>query len=222
MVAGISSSGVYGGPLLRPGQSARDRSPDGVQDTSRKSAGQESTERGAAVQPGALTDDQQRQVQDLKRIDASVRQHEAAHQAAGGPHAGGASFTFTRGPDGKNYATAGEVQVDAGAESDPEATVRKMDTVKAAALAPSDPSAQDLRVAQQADAMKIQAQQELRRKGAEPAGARNGDAPDGRDSGDDGARPSDTTAPALAARGAAAYASAFGIGQRSGTAGIMV
>ncbi|WP_454018309.1 putative metalloprotease CJM1_0395 family protein [Azospirillum sp. Marseille-Q6669] len=215
MVAGVSTSGVYGVPLLRPGQAARDRTPDGAQ------AADHDTVRTSACQPGTLTDDQQRQVQELKRIDASVRQHEAAHQAAGGPHAGGASFTFTRGPDGKNYATAGEVQVDVGAESDPEATVRKMDTVKAAALAPSDPSAQDLRVAQQADAAKMQAQQELRRRGSDPV-ARSDGSPNGQDSGDDGARPSDTAAPALAARGAAAYASAFGIGQRSGTAGIRV
>ncbi|GAA4254928.1 hypothetical protein GBZ26_20765 [Azospirillum formosense] len=215
MVAGVTSNGVYGWPPLRSGPSARDRTPDGAetadQDTIRKSADQ-----NAAGQPGALTDDQQRQVQELKRIDASVRQHEAAHQAAGGPHAGGASFTFTRGPDGKNYATAGEVQVDVSAESDPEATARKMDTVKAAALAPSDPSAQDLRVAQQADAAKMQAQQELRRKGSEPG------SPDGEGGGKDGASPSDTAAPALAARGAAAYASAFGIGRRTGTAGVMV
>ncbi|KAA0684629.1 putative metalloprotease CJM1_0395 family protein [Azospirillum brasilense] len=206
MVAGVSTRGVYGVPLRRYGQAARDRAPDSAQ---------------AAEQPGTLTDDQQRQVQELRRIDASVRQHEAAHQAAGGPHAGGASFTFTRGPDGKNYATAGEVQVDVGAESDPEATVRKMDTVKAAALAPSDPSAQDLRVAQQADAAKMQAQQELQRKGSEP-GARSGGSSDGKDAGEDGASPSDSAAPALAARGAAAYASAFGIGRRTGTAGIMV
>ncbi|QCO13777.1 hypothetical protein D3869_00140 [Azospirillum brasilense] len=216
MVAGVSSSGIYGVPLLRPAQTGRDRSQGGVQDT-----GQAGTGRNVAGQPGTLTDDQQRQVEELKRIDASVRQHEAAHQAAGGPHAGAASFTFTRGPDGKNYATAGEVQVDAGAESDPEATVRKMDTVKAAALAPSDPSAQDLRVAQQADAAKMQAQQEVRRKGAE-TGARSGGSPDEQDRGREGAPSGDTAAPALAARGTAAYASASGIGRRIGTTGIMV
>ncbi|CAO3445045.1 SrpA-related protein [Azospirillum argentinense] len=217
MVAGVSSSGVYGVPLLRPGQPARDRShQDGAQDTARSGTG-----RTIAGQPATLTDDQQRQVQELKRIDASVRQHEAAHQAAGGPHAGGATFTFTRGPDGKNYATAGEVQVDAGAESDPEATVRKMDTVKAAALAPSDPSAQDLRVAQQADAAKMQAQQQLRRTDS-GSGARNGGSSDRQDGGDEAAMATNTAAPALAARGAAAYASASGIGQRAGGAGIMV
>lgn len=220
MVAGVSSSGVYGVPLQRPGQPARDRSQDGVRDTAQTGA-QTGAVRTIAGQPGTLTDDQQRQVQDLKRIDASVRQHEAAHQAAGGPHAGGATFTFTRGPDGKNYATAGEVQVDVGAESDPEATVRKMDTVKAAALAPSDPSAQDLRVAQQADAAKMQAQQQLRRTGS-GSSARKGGPSDRQDGGDDAAMPRDTAAPALAARGAAAYATASGIGQRTGSAGIMV
>ncbi len=214
MVAGVSSSGVYGVPLLRPGQPLRDRRQDGVEDGV-QDAGRTGSGRNAAGQPGTLTDDQQRQVQELKRIDASVRQHEAAHQAAGGPHAGGASFTFTRGPDGKNYATAGEVQVDVGGESDPEATVRKMDTVKAAALAPSDPSAQDLRVAQQADAAKMQAQQELRRKGPGP---RDGGPSDERKD----TPSSETAAPALAARGAAAYESAYGIGRRTGAAGIIV
>jgi hypothetical protein len=118
-----------------------------------------------------LSDAARQQVQKLKQIDASVRQHEAAHQAAGGSHAGGASFTYTRGPDGKNYATAGEVPIDVSAESEPADTVAKMEQVKAAALAPADPSPQDMRVAAQADAAKLQAQAEQRRQGGEsPAG----------------------------------------------------
>lgn len=220
MVAGVSSNGVYGLSPLRTGPPTRDRSRDGAQ-PAEGTDDRKKTDLNVAGSAGKLTDDQQRQVQELKRIDASVRQHEAAHQAAGGPHAGGASFTFTRGPNGKNYATAGEVQVDVSTESDPEATVRKMDTVKAAALAPSDPSAQDLRVAQQADAAKMQAQQELRRKGPGP-GTRGGDSPAGGDGGTSGGMESGTAAPALAARGTTAYASAYGIGQRAGTPGIMV
>lgn len=118
-----------------------------------------------------LSDAAQQQVQKLKQIDANVRQHEAAHQAAGGSHAGGASFTYTRGPDGKNYAVAGEVPIDVSAESEPAATIAKMEQVKAAALAPADPSPQDMRVAAQADAAKLQAQAELRRQsGDSPAG----------------------------------------------------
>ena len=209
MVAGVSYTGFQGLPPLRTGPSERARSRDDASQTS-----DDPSKR--------LTEDQQQQVQELKRIDASVRQHEAAHQAAGGPHAGGASFTFTRGPDGKSYATAGEVQVDVSAERDPESTIRKMETVKAAALAPSDPSPQDLRVAQQADAAKMQAQQELRRKDPEQGDSGRGPA-GGQNGGQDGraAAGSDTAAPALAARGVAAYAAAFGIGQRTGTNGFM-
>lgn len=125
----------------------------------------------------SLSDAAQQQVQKLKQIDANVRQHEAAHQAAGGSHAGGASFTYTRGPDGKNYATAGEVPIDVSAESEPADTVAKMEQVKAAALAPADPSPQDMRVAAQADAAKLKAQAELRRQGGE---GQSGENPAGR------------------------------------------
>ncbi|PWC39735.1 putative metalloprotease CJM1_0395 family protein [Azospirillum sp. TSO35-2] len=115
-----------------------------------------------------LSDAAQQQVQKLKQADTSVRQHEAAHQAAGGSNAGGASFTYTRGPDGKNYATAGEVPIDISPEGEPAATIAKMEQVKAAALAPADPSAQDVRVAAQADAAKLQAQAEQRQQGGGP------------------------------------------------------
>ncbi|RUQ67185.1 putative metalloprotease CJM1_0395 family protein [Azospirillum doebereinerae] len=136
----------------------------------------------SATEPASA--ETQQQVQKLRQSDANVRQHEAAHQSAGGGHAGAASFTYTRGPDGKSYATAGEVQVDISAEADPSSTVAKMEQVKAAALAPNDPSPQDLRVAAQADAQKLKAESEQRQQGG-------GTAP-----------------PALAARGASAYAAA--------------
>ncbi|WP_434619909.1 putative metalloprotease CJM1_0395 family protein [Azospirillum sp. B2RO_4] len=127
---------------------------------------------GGSTDTVTLSDAAQQQVQKLKQADTSVRQHEAAHQAAGGAQAGGASFTFTRGPDGKNYATAGEVPIDVSPESEPAATIAKMEQVKAAALAPADPSPQDLRVAAQADAAKLQAQSEQRRQGGDTASGR--------------------------------------------------
>ncbi|BAI71966.1 hypothetical protein AZL_013280 [Azospirillum sp. B510] len=131
-----------------------------------KEAGSSKAGRGGGPTDSVtLSDAAQQQVQKLKQADANVRQHEAAHQAAGGSHAGGASFTFTRGPDGKNYATAGEVPIDVSPETEPAATVAKMEQVKAAALAPADPSPQDMRVAAQADAAKLQAQSEERRQG---------------------------------------------------------
>jgi len=55
---------------------------------------------------------------------------------------------------GAGVATAIDV---AAVEGDPAATIDKMDVVKAAALAPAEPSAQDRRVAALADAQRMQA-----------------------------------------------------------------
>ncbi len=74
----------------------------------------------------------------------------------------GASFSYKRGPDGRNYAVAGEVSIDtAPVPGDPQATIRKMRQVKTAALAPASPSSQDLKVASRATAMAAKAASEL-------------------------------------------------------------
>lgn len=49
-------------------------------------------------------------------------------------------------------------------DGDPEATIRKMEVVKRAALAPTNPSGQDQAVASAADQTRIQAQAELNRE----------------------------------------------------------
>ncbi len=109
-----------------------------------------------------LTDEERLQVEELKRIDAHVRQHEAAHQAAAGGLARGKSFTYKQGPDGNQYAVAGEVQIDTSAvPNDPQATIAKMQRVRAAASAPSDPSSQDRAVAAQAGRTAAEARAEL-------------------------------------------------------------
>ena len=103
-----------------------------------------------------------RQIQNLAARDREVRNHEQAHAAVGGRYAGPPSFTYTRGPDGQAYATSGEVSIDVSPiPNDPEATLRKMELVQRAALAPAEPSAQDLRVAAQAQALAAQARGEL-------------------------------------------------------------
>jgi hypothetical protein len=97
---------------------------------------------------GELSQEEKEVVDQLKRIDRDVRAHEQAHLSAAGPYAtGGASFQTTTGPDGNAYALSGEVGIDTRAEKTPEATIRKMQVVQAAALAPADPSAQDRAVA---------------------------------------------------------------------------
>jgi hypothetical protein len=99
-----------------------------------------------------LTPDQQKEIQELKKRDAAVRRHEQAHLSAAGPYAkSGAVFDYQTGPDGKQYAVGGHVDIDAGAvPGDPKATIAKAEQVKRAALAPADPSAQDRAVAAQA------------------------------------------------------------------------
>lgn len=110
---------------------------------------------------------EERQIQELKRRDANVRAHEAAHVAAGGSLVGPAQFTYQTGPDQQRYAVGGEVSIDSGAEDKPDATITKMRTVKAAALAPADPSGQDLSVAAQAERTSAEAQAQLARLAVE-------------------------------------------------------
>lgn len=114
------------------------------------SRNRQSTASGKA-QAGAkaeLTAAQQRQVETLKSADVRVRAHEQAHLAAGaGIVSSGASYTYTYGPDGRAYATAGEVGIDTSAEKKPQENIDKGRLIQAAALAPPDPSPQDRRVA---------------------------------------------------------------------------
>lgn len=116
---------------------------------------------GAATAPGALTPEEQQEVQKLRRIDQKVRQHEAAHSAAGAGLTGGASYEYVRGPDGRQYAVSGEVRIDVSPAQTPEQTIEKARRIQAAALAPADPSPQDRAVAAQAAQMAAQARAEL-------------------------------------------------------------
>lgn len=127
-------------------------------------AGQEQgSTSGKAGANKELTDAEEKQVRELKARDREVRAHEQAHARVGGSYASSPTYTFQDGPDGKRYAIGGEVQIDsAPIPGNPEASIRKLDIVIRAALAPSEPSSQDLKVAAQARENKIKAQAELR------------------------------------------------------------
>lgn len=105
---------------------------------------------------------EQRELAELKKRDAEVKAHEAAHASVGGQLASGPSYSFEVGPDGQQYAVAGEVQIDLSpVPGDPQATIIKMQQVKAAALAPSEPSSADRQVAAEAARRITEAQAEL-------------------------------------------------------------
>lgn len=123
---------------------------------------------GGSVDPAGggkkLSSEEQEQVRDLKQRDAEVRQHEQAHKAAAGSSAaGGPSFEFQTGPDGRQYAVGGEVQIDTSpVQGDPQATIAKMQQIRRAALSPAEPSGQDRAIAAQAQAAESEARRELR------------------------------------------------------------
>jgi hypothetical protein len=116
-----------------------------------------------------LSEEERRLLNELRARDAEVRAHERAHVAAAGPYAnGGPTFEYQTGPDGRQYAVGGEVSIDTSpVPGDPEATVRKAQTIKRAALAPSDPSAQDRQVAAQAAQLEARARQQANAEKAE-------------------------------------------------------
>lgn len=105
----------------------------------------------------------QQEVARLKTIEQKVKAHEAAHKSAGGPITGPISYSYTRGPDGRNYITGGEVPITISSGRTAQETINRMQQVIQAALAPADPSPQDRAVAAQAAAMQVQARSESER-----------------------------------------------------------
>ncbi|AUL74332.1 catalase [Pseudoalteromonas sp. 13-15] len=109
-----------------------------------------------------VLEQEQQQIKELKARDTEVRIHEQAHASVGGKYAGSPSYEYQRGPDGTNYAVGGEVQIDvAEIPGDPQATIEKMQTVRAAALAPAEPSGADRSIAADATQKLVAAQAEL-------------------------------------------------------------
>ncbi len=152
-------------PATPSATSSTAATPASAQATGSAGKGEEKEE-GTGALSGAtedLSDEDQRQVQELKARDREVRAHEQAHLAAAGAHSkGGPSYEYQRGPDNRQYAVGGEVQIDTSEVSgDPEATIRKAQTIRRAATAPAEPSSQDRSVASSAAQMEAKARQEM-------------------------------------------------------------
>lgn len=157
-----------GAPGLRdrsgraPGRTERSgRSPQPSEGTNAR--GRESSAPASGTRtPQDLSPEDRRELERLKRRDREVRNHEQAHASVGGQHAGPPQYSYERGPDGRLYATEGEVSIDVSPiPGNPEATLRKMQQVRRAALAPAQPSAQDRRVAALADRRAAEARREI-------------------------------------------------------------
>ncbi len=139
-------------------------------------AAQESASDGktgkSASNPGGLSEAELKLVAELKARDAEVRRHEQAHANAGGQDSGQPSYSYQRGPAGRNYAVDGSTPIDVSpVAGNPEATVRKMEVVKRAAMAPAEPSGQDRAVASRAQAEQSKARAEAAAQRGEEAAA---------------------------------------------------
>lgn len=128
--------------------------------TSANTSGLPAEQRVSASQRSSDVD--QRVLNELAARDREVRNHERAHQAAGGNLTGSASYVYQQGPDGQRYAIGGEVSIQAPVRTgDPQDDLANAQTILRAALAPAEPSTQDLRVAASARSLVASAQAEL-------------------------------------------------------------
>ena len=119
-------------------------------------------EKSASGQVAQLTPEQQQEVEKLKQTDRKVRQHEQAHLVVGGNLViSGPTYTYQTGPDKQHYAVGGEVSIDTSPAHTPAETIPKAEHIRATALAPADPSAQDQSVAANAGRMESEARIEL-------------------------------------------------------------
>ena len=124
--------------------------------------GQETTQPDGTPRDEVELSQEAQEIRELQLRDREVRAHEAAHAAAGGAYAGSPAYTFKRGADGHSYAVGGSVSIDISpVKGDPQATLQKAEQVRAAALAPAQPSAQDMKIAQRAQMMASKARIEM-------------------------------------------------------------
>lgn len=178
-------------------------------DTAEQGVAQGATPAGDRL---SLSPEAEAQLRELKRRDAEVRAHERAHMAAGGQYvAGGPSYEYQQGPDGRQYAIGGHVSIDSSSiPDDPEADLAKARQVRRAALAPGEPSAQDRAVAARAAAQESRAararSEEKAQNGENGENGENGpDAPEGAESAiAANAGPADLAASAAPDRGSGA------------------
>lgn len=92
----------------------------------------------------------------IKKNYDEIYAHELAHKAAGGSLAG--SIVIERNSDGIPFAGHVDIKMPSLNPNNLDKTINDANTVIRSAMAPSDPSDQDYRVAAQAQSIKMQAQ----------------------------------------------------------------
>ncbi len=116
---------------------------------------------GQPAAPGLKPDaGDQALLQRLRDRDAKVRAHEQTHVlAAGGQAQGLPQYVYQTGPDGRQYAVGGAVNISISSSGDAESDARQAETARRAALAAGETSTQDALTANKAGEMAAHARQ---------------------------------------------------------------
>jgi len=98
--------------------------------------------------PTFLSEQDLAQIQILTLQDSKIRNDKEAQVRVGGQYTSRPQYEYEKGPDNRQYAISGHVEIDArSVAGNPEETIRKLRVVKRAALAPAEPSAEDRKIA---------------------------------------------------------------------------
>lgn len=110
-----------------------------------------------------LSQEEQKEVERIKRIDREVRRRELANRAVAGDYArGGVSFEYVTGPDGKKYAVEGHINIAVrSVPNNPKATIRKAQAIRNIKLT-SGTSPQGRSVSAEVARMEREARMELK------------------------------------------------------------
>lgn len=111
----------------------------------------DTAEPAIARTPDRLSPPDRAVVEQLRQRDAQIRQEETAHAGVAGAMAGPISYTYQRGPDGRQYATGGSVSISLRPVTGDPAEARRIGSrLAAAAMAATNPSAADIAAASRA------------------------------------------------------------------------
>ena len=98
--------------------------------------------------------DYQRVLNRFKKSDQEIRTHEQTHSAASNV-ASTPKYDYQVGPDGKLYATGGEVRLDTSIPDDEKAAQSKLDELQKASSAPNNLSSADAQISRTASLNKM-------------------------------------------------------------------
>ncbi len=107
-----------------------------------------------------------RKIEELKAYEDMVVAHEHKHMLVGGSVASSPSYIYTYGPDGRKYISGGNVSMRVPKAATSEQMIQNLKKVQAAALAPHNPSPQDIQVASMARARQASIENEYKVKRA--------------------------------------------------------